>query len=297
MTKSIITFLLLTPAYTFSQLPNTNQVDIWIMKIASENGIVRFENPKNITHQKGYENQPSFSSDGKTIYYTSRSDTSVKTTIYAYTLSSGQTKQVTFTNLSPYSPMTSPKGNGISALMVEEDSTQRIWQYPFNGTNPYPLFPKRDSIGYYTWVNAHSALVLVLEGKSHPDRFLLINEDGTEKMLAENIGRGMKVFGKGALFIQIKDSVNYLYWTDLTNTKELVRTPGKSEYMAIFKDYVLMASGGTIYGAKMKRVNGQIVSVLDFIPLQDLSPYGIKKITRITVSPDEKTIAMAVGME
>jgi hypothetical protein len=58
-----------------------------------------------------------------------------------------------------------------------------------------------------------------------------------------------------------------------------------------------MASGGTIYGTNLKRDKGQIVLLQDFTPLQDLSQYGLKKITRMVISPDEKTIAMGVGME
>jgi hypothetical protein len=199
--------------------------------------------------------------------------------------------------MSPYSPTASPANNGISVLMVEEDSTQRIWQYPFSGSKPYVLFPKCDSIGYYAWINTNSVLAYILGGKSSPSRLSLVEADGREKKLAEGIGRGMKVIGKEALFIKKEDSINYVYWTDYSQIKKLVKTPGNSEYLAAYKDLVLMANNGTIYGAKMKREMGKIMELEEFAPLQDLSGNGLKKITRIAISPDEKTMAVAVDMQ
>ena len=294
MTKGVFIILLLIPAWALCQLP---QSDIWLIGIKPQHGNVRFEEPRQITSQKGYENQPGYSADGKTIYYTVRNETEARSVIYAYTVSNKQSKQVTFTGMSPYSPTASPANNGISVLMVEEDSTQRIWQYPFSGSKPYVLFPKCDSIGYYAWINTNSVLAYILGGKSSPSRLSLVEADGREKKLAEGIGRGMKVIGKEALFIKKEDSINYVYWTDYSQIKKLVKTPGNSEYLAAYKDLVLMANNGTIYGAKMKREMGKIMELEEFAPLQDLSGNGLKKITRIAISPDEKTMAVAVDIQ
>ena len=295
MTKNIFFLIvfILVQVLCQAQLPST---DIWLMQINFKHGNIQLTEPKNITHKKGYENQPSYSKDGKVIYYTGQSDTSAKTAIYSYTLSTRETKQATFSATSPYSPMPSPTENGISTVTVEKDSTQRIWLHPFSGADPYPLFPKRDSVGYYAWINAQSALAFILPGKNTSNRLSLINADGTEKKIAENVGRGMKVFGKGAFFIQKKDSIYYLSWTNFDQTKPLVKTPGSSVDLAVYKDYVLMASEGIIYAAKMKMKKGQVVSFEEFKPLEDLSSFGLKNISRMAVSPDEKTIAIATGM-
>jgi hypothetical protein len=292
MKNTVLLFCLLI---SFQSLCQSNS-DIWMMQIDVSAGSVLFSNPRNITGKKGYENQPCYSQDGKAIYYTDRSDTSVKTTIYSYTLSTGQTSQVTFSSLSPYSPRPLPGGNGISVLMVEADSTQRIWQYSFSGAGAYPLFPKRDSIGYYEWIDTGTVLAYILAGKNPLPRISVIAGDGTEKKIAENVGRGMRTVGKGAFFIQRKDTVNYIAWTDYVTTKQLVKTPGRSMDLTIYKDYVLMASRGIMYGAKMEMENGRVTGLQEFKELQNLNSIGLKNITRMAVSPDEKTIAVVTGM-
>jgi hypothetical protein len=289
------TVLLCCLLISFQGLCQSNS-DIWMMQMDSGTGTILFSNPRNITGKTGYENQPCYSQNGKMIYYTARNDTSLKTAIYSYTLSTGETRQVTFSSLSSYSPKPLAAGNGISVLMVEADSTQRIWQYSFSGAGAYPLFPKRDSIGYYEWIDAGTVLTYILAGKNPLPRISVIAGDGTEKKIAENVGRGMKPVGKGAFFIQRKDTVNYIAWTDYVTTKLLVRTPGRSMDLAIYKDYVLMASRGIMYGAKMEMENGQVIGLQEFKELQNLNSYGLKNITRMAVSPDEKTIAVVTGM-
>lgn len=292
MQKIIFIWYILLPFNLFGQLPET---DIWLITLEMKQEKILFSAPKNITGRKGYENQPSFSKDNKTIYFTSLSDTSTQTDIYAYTLSTQHIKPYTFSKTSEYSPAENFTGTGLSVLMVEEDSSQRIWEYPFSGGKPQRLFAVRDSIGYFAWVDAYTVLAYILsDGKATPERLSLLNTDGNEKKMAEKVGRGMKIFGKSALFIQKTDTGNYVCLTDFTQNKLLGKVPGKSVDLALYKNYVLMADGGKIYGARLQVKNKQIFGLEAFIPLQDFSSQGIHKISRIAVSPDEKRIAVVV---
>src|SRR5687768_12533217 len=101
MLKILFALLMLFSVKAFSQLPET---DIWLMNIGIEKEKIQFSSPKNITHRKGYENQPSFSADSKTLYFTSLSDTSTQTDIYTYSLATQQVKPYTFSKTSEYSP-------------------------------------------------------------------------------------------------------------------------------------------------------------------------------------------------
>lgn len=293
MIKIFILFLVIYPLHILCQSKPPN-ADIWLFQIDNTGETIRLRQPKKIAGKDGYENQPCFTKDGKEIYFTAQYDTSSPTAIYAYNLSSGQTKQITFTKTSVYSPTPLNAGNGISVLMVEENGAQRIYQYPFSNAKPFALFAKRDSIGYYAWIDAHSVLAFILPGKNNPTRLSVIKDDGKEIKVAENVERGMKIIGKGALYVQVKDSANYLYWSDFTTTRQLSRTPGMSMDLAIYKNYILMADKGIMYAAEMKKKNMQLISLGEFKKLQDLSSYGLKNISRIAVSPDEKFIAVVI---
>ena len=73
------------------QMPNT---EIWLFKIENSKQGPLFSKPQNITNREGYDNQPSFSADGKKIFYVSvREDKQAD--IYIYDLKSEKTVQFT----------------------------------------------------------------------------------------------------------------------------------------------------------------------------------------------------------
>lgn len=57
----------------FAQLPDT---DIFLVGIKQEKGKLVFGSPENITNRKGYDNQPCFSKDGKSVFFVSVIDSS-----------------------------------------------------------------------------------------------------------------------------------------------------------------------------------------------------------------------------
>ncbi len=295
MHKLVLIIGAIIPIHSFCQAPDT---DIWLMRITEEQGTIRLDHPGNITNRKGYDNQPAFSADGKTIYFTSQRDTAGQTDIYTYTIATRETKQFTHTATSEYSATTSQGGTGISVVMVEEDGAQRVWGFPFSGAKPSCLFPAADSVGYYAWVSDTTALAFILsDEKTNAERLALIGKSGSERFVADNIGRGMKTYGNQALFVKRVDSLNYLYLTDYLTVKQLVRTPGNSEDLALYKNYVIMADGSTLYVAQLEIKDRMVTGVKDFVPLRDLSSAGLHKITRIAISPDGKMMAITASME
>ncbi|MDF2438037.1 MAG: hypothetical protein K0Q95_2413 [Bacteroidota bacterium] len=182
MKKLLLYFTLFTQTL-FAQLPNT---DIWLLDITVMKDSVSLTNPVNITNRPGYDNQPTFSPDGKYILFTSIRDEK-QSDIYKYDLNTKQTTQFTKTETSEYSATFMPDGKNISVVMVEPDSTQRLWKFPLKGGKPSLIMDKVDSIGYHCWINKDSlALVMITEPST-----LSIADLRTQKikLFAENVSR------------------------------------------------------------------------------------------------------------
>ena len=288
--KTILTFSCLVIPFLCTSQANT---DIWLLRIDVVGEKINLTQPENITARKGYDNQPVFSPDGKKIYFSSMADGTTTTDIYTYDLANKKIEPFTQSKTSEFSPGYVPGNHGISVVMVEEDSTQRIWEFDLSGKRVRNIFPKNDSVGYYAWVNPNSVIAFILgNGKDQPHRLSKIQRDGREIKIDENLGRGMKVFNKGAFYLKMIDSSAHIYYTDLRQSRQLSRVPGKSMDMAIFKNKLLMAYEGIIYAASIEMENNRVKSLSAFIPIADLSGYGIKNMGRLAVSPNGKVLAV-----
>src|SRR6185369_14634049 len=124
MSKSCLLFLLV-PFSIVAQLPDT---DIWLFKFKNEKNMLSLDKGINITNRPGYDNQPSFSEDGKKIWYVSiREDKQAD--IYVYVPGDKKSTQFTKTAESEYSPTFISLDKNLNCVVVEKDSAQRIWRY------------------------------------------------------------------------------------------------------------------------------------------------------------------------
>src|SRR5215831_541218 len=119
-----------TPSPSPSPAATPPPSDIYIVDVRNEHNYktgtdtLKFGDPKKITDFAGYNNQPVFMPDGKSILYTS--NRTKQTDIYRYDLETGRTTQVTNTPESEYSPTLMPDRKNISVVRVEADGkTQR----------------------------------------------------------------------------------------------------------------------------------------------------------------------------
>jgi hypothetical protein len=267
--------------------------DIWLLRIDRQGEKIHLTQPQNITARAGYDNQPVFSPDSKKIYFSSMAEGTKQTDIYFYDLEKKQIEAFNFSKTSEFSPSFMPGLHGISVVMVEEDSTQRIWEFDLTGKRSRLVFANNDSVGYYAWVNSNSAIAFILGNNSaKPNRLSLITRDGREKLIAENVARGMKVFEKSAFYLKTIDSSSYVFHTDFSTSRQLVKAPGKSVDMSVLGDNLLMAYKGIIYAAKIETNNKLVKTLSEFSPIADLSGYGLTNMARLSVSPDGRWLAV-----
>jgi hypothetical protein len=273
MLKQLSFLMLLFCAFNFNaQMPDT---DVWLFKIETNKiGEYLLTQPLNVSNRVGYDNQPSFSSDGKKIYYVSvREDKQAD--IYYYDLKNRSTLQLTRTRESEYSPVPSVNGKHINTVVVEEDSAQRIHYISLEtGFDDKKL--DFDSIGYYAFLNTDTVVYYKLTDP-HSLRYF-VKSSIEDKWLGNSPIRGFKTINRHQIIYGLKDSAKvefYIYDFLLSKAKKYCEYPSLNEDICWHKKWGLLKSEES----KLLRYDEAMNSWKE---LFDLKPFGIKKITRIT---------------
>ena len=241
---------------TATKPPDT---EIHLLPLRVRAGVVSLGSPVNITRRVGYDNQPSFTPDGRAVLYTSiRTD--AQADIYRYQIGSRVTTRVTATPESEYSPTVMPGGRWISVVRVEADSTQRLWRMTLDGTDFRLLLDRVKPVGYHAWGDARTLALFVL---GDPATLQIADlRSGDAHTVASAIGRSLhRIPGSRAIsFVQTRSADEW--WIDRLELRTgritpLVRTlPGCEDYAWTPQGIALMARGDSIYQWTPGRAGG-----------------------------------------
>lgn len=283
----------LTPRGTAAQAAPAAQPDVFVASLALDGGTVRVGAPRNVSARPGYDNQPAFASDGRSLFYTSTRD-DAQADIYRHDLASGRTVRVTRTAPeSEYSAAELPEGGSIAVIRVERDSTQRLWRVPLDGGASTVLFPGLAPVGYHAWADSARVAMFVLGAPNA----LVLGDRSTGRLdtLAFNIGRSLHRWpGRPAISFVSKayESAGYVMSLDVSTRAMLpvARLPEGVE------DYAWLPDGRLIAGSGSTLLVCDIARDARWVPVADLSAAGLTSITRLAVSPSGDRIAIvAVG--
>lgn len=123
--------------------------------------------PAKFTQHIGYNNQPSFLADDRSVLYTSIRNGQAD--IYQYDPGFGGTTQATNTPESEYSPTLMPDGKNISVVRVEADGTQRLWKFPLTGRGaPSLILEDIKPVGYHWWLDKNTLALFILGATGKP---------------------------------------------------------------------------------------------------------------------------------
>jgi hypothetical protein len=283
----LLVFSLFSSLLAFGQIPET---DIWLFKIEKKEGKYLYSNSLNITHRDGYDNQPSFSLDGKSILYV-LIDSTKQADIYQYSISKKTSINLTKSQISEYSPTIIPSGLGFSSVVVEKDSAQRVWQFNLDGTFKSIVHEGTDSIGYHTWLNADTLLYYKLT-ESHSLRVLDLKTN-QDVWICNHPTRAFKKIGYGSRFIYgIKDSIStqFRIYNPALRESSLYAT-----YPSVNEDFIWHPELGLIKseGSDLLRYNEQTKT---WEVLFSFSSIGIKKITRFVFDSKNKQLALVSNL-
>jgi hypothetical protein len=234
----------------------------------------------NVTRRRGYDNQPAW--DGSAILYTA--NVGSQTDIYRY--AGGAHSRVTNTPESEYSPSITPDGAAVSVVRVEADSTQRLWRFPDGGAAPTVLLHDVKPVGYYAWLDSTTLALYVL---GDPNTLRIADtRTGRARVSTTAIGRSLQRVpgGRKASFVQRSGNRWVLKTVDPRTFRldSIAVLPDSAEYVAWRSDRVVYTAGGSrIYRMDLPRTRWTLVV--------DLAERGIRRISRVALSPDGGTLA------
>ena len=276
----------LAAAHASAQAPGSQ---IYLAPLTRINDSLAVGTPVNITNRPGYNNQPAFLPDSRSILFTVIG-TDRTADIWRYDLATRQAARVTRTPESEYSATVMPGGRRFSVIRVEADSTQRLWSFAMDGTDPRLVLPALKPVGYHDWLDSTRVIAYVL---GTPSTLHLTNVDGTgDEIRATNIGRSLHhlALRPGYSFTQRDSSGAYWITADdlagLGSTR-LVRAPADNEFHAWTPDGMLLtASAGMLL-----RWNSRLDESGAWLPIANLARAKLKNVSRLAVSPDGRWLA------
>jgi hypothetical protein len=294
-----LSLVLIASVWLQAAQPDT---EIFLATLTIKDRSVTIGAPANVSNNPGYDNQPSFTPDGKAILFTSvrggrkpdpSNSAASGSDVYRYLIDTKQIQQVTDTPESEYSPTVTPDGH-ISTIRVEADGTQRLWRFTMDGKQPEPVLTDVKPVGYHSWIDSHTLALFVL---GQPATLQVADTStGKAEVIAKGIGRSIqRIPGAGVSFVIREPAADgqppvlTIHELDpgTRATKPLVRVPaGASEADVAWTPdgTLLLASAGKLYGW---RRGDQAMTVV-----ADLSALGLAGVTRMAVSPAGDRIAI-----
>ena len=268
------------------QAPPATDIFLAPLSISAEGRPV-IGKPINITNRPGYDNQPAFTLDSKSILFTSIHDDG-QADIYRYDLGPKTISRVTSTPESEYSATIMPGGQRFSVIRVERDSAQRLWSFALDGSDPQLLVPTVKPVGYHAWIDPDNLALFVLGNPNALVHYDL--RSGHADTLARGIGRSLApTIGGGGFSFTAKDSTGATRLKTMSwpyqSTADLVALPrGSEDIVWLARDLVLSSEGSKLVSWKP--------GTREWQDAVDLGPAGLSRISRLAVSQDGHWLAI-----
>jgi len=247
-----------------------------------------------LTDRKEYDSQPNFINEYQMVF--SAADDTGNHDIIVYNFESKK-----FTNLSKtadrgeFSPTITDCGQYISAVVLEEDGTQKLWLYPTNFEPAVLLYDDIEPVGYYDWYDNKAAMFILGE----PNQLIYANGRDDIWTLDSKIGRSIKTRPKSSEigYLSISNSREndkgqalgfILYDLDKKEkTQSFHGLPGSQDFIWLDKNTILMARDDEIFFRNIKKE--------DWISLGTISSATHENITRMAYSPDLELLVFAMN--
>ena len=281
--KTIIVSLLFLK---FLQLSAQTNTEVYLLDIEIVGGKTELRNPRNISNNEGYDNQPSFYDGGTILYSSTRNG---QTDIARYDIKLDSISWITDTPQgSEYSPLKIPGKNSISAVRLDTTGLQRLYEYSVWDGSSLELL-KDLKVAYHVWYSENIVVSSVL---AETGLNLVISNlsDGSNRVVEENVGRSLHNVPETDLisFISKENSP----W-EIRSLNPLTGEIKKITDMYENTDDMCWLSDGTIIAADNQvLVENHPKKQKEWSRFLRLEKREIHNISRIAVSPNGKYLAL-----
>ncbi|WP_258099272.1 TolB family protein [Marinoscillum pacificum] len=283
MQKLIIFIQLLFISFGVLAQPGT---EVFLFEIKQGKSSLELRKPINVSDNKGYDNQPSFTDDGHLLYTSFRDG---NTDLVKYDVKSGTKTYLTETSSGEYSPIQMPDKSSLSTITLENSGRQLLWKYDLDGSLQGEELIPYLKIGYHTWLNADTLFAFVLG--AHSTLQLIDLSTQRAEVITDDIGRSLHIIpGSSALSYVKKSEGDWkIMKYDISADSSLVITttqPGVEDMCWYDEKTIIMGKGDLLYSWTETGGWQQIAN---------LSLWKLSGITRLAVSPDRKYLVAVVN--
>lgn len=261
--------------------------EIFLAPLTINGAKVTVGRPVNITNNPGYDNQPQFLADSSGLLFSSMRD-GVQTDIYRYDIGGKTVVQVTRTAENEYSPTLTPDGQTFSTV---RGAQQKLWRFTMDGTDAGLAWAHMGLIGYHVWISPSQMATFVLGANREPNTLQLLDlRTGAGDVIEKSIGRSLLIRpGTGTVSFVHKPQGSPWVIRELDpRTKEIITLTPTVEGS---EDLAWTPDGAIVMGQKGKLLMWRSGAAA-WTEIADLTKQGVENITRLTVSPDGKWIAI-----
>ncbi|WP_026451533.1 TolB family protein [Aequorivita capsosiphonis] len=288
MKKLLFLFIIFTTTFTFAQ----ENTEVFVFDISPAYGGLELMNARNISNNKGYDNQPSFISN-ETVIFAGNNDG--QTDISEYNLTSKHQKWVNSkTKGGEYSPQKFPSKSDVAAVRLDPNGMQRLYQYNTGTGNSTELI-KDLQVAYFAFYNDEKMLATVLNG----DKMDLVMIDLPSKStdtIFYNAGRSLQKVPKTnymSYSLANEEGNLDLYLLDMNSYESYFVTElpiGIQDYVWLNDTQILVGSGSRLYLY-------DTLGDSEWNRVASIEEYGVKNISRMAISPNGKKLAVVAEIQ
>lgn len=282
--KKLLNFILLLLVSGLYAQPDT---EVYLVDVSTDQGNIQLSNPRNISNNQGYDNQPYFYDKNAIIFASTRQG---QTDILKFDVLAGSTS--TWLSDTPtgseYSPLRIPGSKAISAIRLDMDGLQRLYEYHLEDGSSEVIVAGA-KIGYHVWYTP-DILVATLLVENRMDLIVsFLADKGKYRTTQKNVGRSLHNIPNTELvsYISKENSENWELKSlnPITGATKKIIDIGKTEDICWLPDGTLVA--------------GMDKAIYKFHPekdenwslLQNFPDKNINNISRLAVNADASRLA------